>query len=444
MIGTEINYNMNILVIGSGAREHAIIKSLVRASKDIKIFCLASNFNPGIINLSTKLTITNINDSYAITNYAKENTIDLAIIGSENPLAIGVADALWDIDVKVVGPRKNLARIETSKSFARDLFTEYNISSYPKYKTFSSLEGVKEFLTDLGENYVIKYDGLIGGKGVKVSGDHLYSHDEAINYCKELISIGGVFLLEEKLIGQEFSLMSFCDGETLKHMPAVQDHKRAYEGDTGPNTGGMGSYSDVDHSLPFLTKQDIEQAHQINVATAKALKDKFGYGYKGILYGGFITTANGVKLIEYNARFGDPEALNVLSILKSDFIEICNGIVDGRLDQVDVQFENKATVCKYAVPEGYPDNPVKGESIDLSRIKNHDGLFYASMNAHEGRLVEAGSRTIAVVGIADSISIAEQIAETEISAVGGPVFHRSDIGTDASVKERVTQMELLR
>ena len=157
-----------------------------------------------------------------------------------------------------------------------------------------------------------------------------------------------------------------------------------------------------------------------------------------------MATADGVKLIEYNARFGDPEAMNVLSILESDFIEICTGIADGGLNQVDVQFKNKATVCKYAVPEGYPDNPVKGEPVDLSNIINPDSLFYASVNVQNGKLIESGSRTIAVVGIADSISSAEQIAEKEVSAIGGPLFHRADIGTDALVQKRIDQMKLLR
>ena len=351
---------MNILVVGSGAREHAIVRAVERSPKDKEIFCLGSNINPGIAELCVDLTVANINDTHTITSYAEKRAIDLAIIGPENPLAVGAADVLWDSGVKVVGPRKDLAQIETSKAFTRDLLTEYNISGCPKYKTFTSLSGVAEFLDELGESFVVKYDGLAGGKGVKVSGDHLHSHNDAKIYCEELVEKGGVFVLEEKLIGQEFSLMSFCDGETLKHMPAVQDHKRAYEGDTGPNTGGMGTYSDGDHSLPFLTKHDVNQAHEINTATAKALKNKFGDGYRGVLYGGFITTADGVKLIEYNARFGDPEAINVLSLLESDFIEICNGITDGRLNRVDVRFKNKATVCKYAVPEGYPDDPVKG------------------------------------------------------------------------------------
>ena len=435
---------MNILVIGSGAREHAIVRAVEQSPKNKKIFCLGSNVNPGIAELCSDFTVANINHTQTITDYAEKKAADLAIIGPENPLAIGVADALWDVGVKVVGPMKDLAQIETSKAFARDLLTDYNIPGNPKYKTFSSLGGVTEFLNELGENYVVKFDGLAGGKGVKVSGDHLHSHDDAKVYCQELVEKGGIFVIEEKLIGQEFSLMSFCDGVTLKHMPAVQDHKRAYDGDTGPNTGGMGTYSDGDHSLPFLTKNDINQAHEINIATAKALKNKFGYGYKGVLYGGFIATADGVKLIEYNARFGDPEAMNVLSLLESDFIEICNGITDCRLNQVNVHFKNKATVCKYAVPEGYPDNPVKGEAIDLSNIDNPDTLFYASVDIHNGQLIEAGSRTVAVVGIAETISAAEQIAEKEVSAVGGPLFHRADIGTDALVQKRVDQMKLLR
>jgi len=232
---------MNILVIGSGAREHAIVRAVEQSPKNKKIFCLGSNVNPGIAELCSDFTVANINHTQTITDYAEKKAADLAIIGPENPLAIGVADALWDVGVKVVGPIKDLAQIETSKAFARDLLTDYNIPGNPKYKTFSSLGGVTEFLNELGENYVVKFDGLAGGKGVKVSGDHLHSHDDAKVYCQELVEKGGIFVIEEKLIGQEFSLMSFCDGETLKHMPAVQDHKRAYDGDTGPNTGGMGT-----------------------------------------------------------------------------------------------------------------------------------------------------------------------------------------------------------
>ena len=226
-------------------------------------------------------------------------------------------------------------------------------------------------------------------------------------------------------------------------MPVVQDHKRVYEGDRGPNTGGMGTYSDVNHGLPFLSNDNISDAKTINTATAKAIKAKFGEGYKGVLYGGFMATASGVKLIEYNARLGDPEAMNVLSLLESDFIDICLAIADGTLGQVDVRFANKATVCKYAVPEGYPGNPVKGRGIDVSGVSNQDGLFYASVDIKEGQLVESGSRTIAVVGVADTIAEAESIAEKEISTVKGPLFHRTDIGTDDLLQKRINHMNEL-
>ncbi|HIA23835.1 MAG TPA: phosphoribosylamine--glycine ligase [Candidatus Marinimicrobia bacterium] len=433
-----------ILVIGSGAREHAIVRALDRSPQDKALYCLASNINPGIADLCNEFIVDNINHPEIATNYAKEVGAGLAIIGPENPLSNGVADALWEAGVKVVGPKKDLAQIETSKGFTRDLLEEYNIPGGPKYQTFNSMYRVSEFLNDLGENYVVKYDGLAGGKGVKVAGDHLHSHDEAFEYCQELMDAGSKFVIEEKFIGQEFSLMSFCDGEHLQHMPAVQDHKRAYEGDTGPNTGGMGTYSDANHGLPFLTDDDITQAHEINIATAKALKGKCGEGYKGILYGGFMATANGVKLIEYNARFGDPEAMNVLSLLDSDFIEICNGVVDGNIDQVNVRFNNKATVCKYAVPEGYPDSPVRGQPVDISNIENPDALFYASVDIQNGQLVETGSRTVAVVGVGDTISEAERDAEKEVSSITGPLFHRADVGTNALIQKRVDHMNSLR
>ena len=431
---------MNVLLVGSGAREHAIARALNNSPQEKNIFCLGSNMNPGIAELCTEIKIDDINDPKLVSRYALKIGAALAIVGPENPLAVGVADALWSIGIKVVGPKKNLAQIESSKSFARDLLTEYSIPGCPEYRTFSSMDGVLSYLQALDENYVVKYDGLAGGKGVKVAGDHLHSHNEAKEYCQSLVDRGGKFIIEEKLIGQEFSLMSFSDGTDLKHMPAVQDHKRAYEGDTGPNTGGMGTYSDANHSLPFLKEEDIETAHNINVATANALKDKFGEGYKGVLYGGFIATASGVKLIEYNARLGDPEAMNVLPLLDSCFIDICNGIVDGNLSSVDVQFKAKATVCKYAVPKGYPDKPIRGVPIEISGVQNPEQLFYASVDVKDGQFILAGSRAVAAVGIADNISSAEEIAEKNISAIKGPLFHRTDIGTNKLIQNKLDHM----
>ena len=435
---------VKILVIGSGAREHAIIRSLNKSKKEKKIFCLANNNNPGISDICKEIKIIDINDAQLIKDYSIKHNINIAIIGPENPLAYGVADSLWDAGIGVIGPKKNLAQIETSKSFTRNLLREYKIPGCPKFKTFTNMEGVKDFLSILGENYVVKYDGLAGGKGVKVAGDHLHSHEEALSYCRELIESGGYFVIERKLIGEEFSLMSFCDGENLVHMPAVQDHKRAYENDTGPNTGGMGTYSDSDHSLPFLEKNHIESAQKINEKTAKALKHKFGEGYKGILYGGFIATNAGVQLIEYNARFGDPEAMNVLSILDSDLIEICEAIISESLNNTKIIFKNLATVCKYAVPDGYPDDPIKGHQIDVSKVKNKNMLFYASVENKNDNLIQIGSRAIAIVGHGETIWEAEEIAEKDILKVKGPLFHRKDIGTTELIQKKINHMSSLK
>ena len=435
---------LKILVIGSGAREHAIVRALNRSPKKKEIYCLATNLNPGISEVCTDLIVCDINDPVFVKNFAQDHKFDFAIIGPENPLANGIADILSDIKIGTIGPKKELAQIETSKSFTRNLLAEYKIPGSPKFKMFKTMDGVEAFLMSLGENYVVKYDGLAGGKGVKVAGDHLHSHEEAKSYCKELIANGGNFVIEKKLIGQEFSLMSFCDGTSLSHMPAVQDHKRAYEGDIGPNTGGMGTYSDSDHSLPFLENSHIRSAQRINEKTATALKNKFGEGYKGILYGGFIATADGVQLIEYNARFGDPEAMNVLSILETDLIEICEAIIKEELDKINISFSNLATVCKYAVPDGYPDDPVKNKQIDISSVKDQAKLFHASVELKGSDLFEAGSRTVAVVGIGETIWEAEEIAEKEISNVKGPLFHRKDIGTTELIQKKINHMSSLQ
>lgn len=435
---------MNILLIGSGAREHAVARALKKSKNPNNIFCLASSNNPGIKTLCAIYEVGKISDPMAAVQYAQKNKINWAFIGPEAPLETGVVDALLELGIPSVGPTKQLAQLETSKSFTRDLLTQYHIPACPGYRFFNSMDGVKNFIESLGGNYVIKADGLMGGKGVKVSGDHLASIAEGIAWCQELIKAGKNFLIEEKLIGQEFSLMSFCDGEHLAHMPAVQDHKRAFSGDRGPNTGGMGTYSDANHGLPFLTTEDIAAAKKINEATAKALKNKFNQGYKGILYGGFMATKEGVKLIEYNARLGDPETMNVLPILESDFIDLCQSIINGDLSEEKVIFSHLATVCKYAVPTGYPDNPVKNQPIDISKVNDKDHLYLASVDQTENALLETGSRAVAVVGIASTISEAEKIAESEIQKITGPLFHREDIGTAELINKRFEMMKNLR
>ncbi len=453
---------MNILLIGSGAREHAVARAIKRSPQNPTLFCFGSSNNPGIKKLCDGYGVGKIADPVAVLNFAKANKVKLAFVGPEAPLAAGVSDALWDAGIPCVGPKQKHAQLESSKGFTRDLQIEYNIPGAPKFKRFESLSGAKEFLHELGEDgYVIKADGLAGGKGVKVAGDHLHNFDEALAYCQELVDAKNAYVIEEKFVGQEFSLMSFCDGAHLAHIPAVQDHKRAFDGDLGPNTGGMGSYSDANHLLPFLTEADVYAARIINQATADALRAKFGDGYKGILYGGFMITKNGVhpvkspegrppaaefnrvKLIEYNARLADPESINILAILTSDFVALCQAIISGNLTQDHACFADKATVCKYTVPEGYPDNPVKNQKINISGVQNQNQLYLASVDERADGLYEIGSRTAAVVGIANTIYEAEQIAEAEINRIKGPLFHRKDIGTKELIEKRVEMMKKL-
>jgi phosphoribosylamine--glycine ligase len=436
---------MNILVIGSGAREHAITKALSRSPQVPRLYCYGQALNPGISQLTDEYCVGILNCSRVLSK-AKKWAVDLAIIGPEAPLEQGLADVLWEAGIAVIGPKKILAQIETSKEFARDLMQKYHIAGFPRYQKFANLDQVESFLESLGEgNYVIKANGLMGGKGVKVSGEHLHSLDEAKAFCQELLNQQQTFIIEEKLIGQEFSFMCFADGERLIPMPLVQDHKRAFEGDKGPNTGGMGSYSDINHSLPFLLPHEVEAAFAINNAVFYALSSECNEKYIGILYGSFIATKKGIYVIEFNARFGDPESLNVLSILESDFVSLCQAMVSGNLTADKVQFSKRATVCKYAVPEGYPEAPKNGFVVDFSKVKHQENLYLSSVNQIQEQLLALGSRTLAYVSSSsDSIFAAQKQAEEEISLIEGPLVHRQDIGTEKLIQQYVNQMLRLR
>lgn len=435
---------VRVLIIGSGGREHAIAKACIRSRHNVELYCIGSSQNPGIYSLCKEYRAGSLTACEDIVQTALAWQIDFAIIGPETALEAGVANALESVSISCIGPKRELAKIETSKSYARDLLCSSSVPGIPRFHVFRTIEGVSELLTSMQEGFVIKADGLMSGKGVKVSGDHLPDISSALCYCEELIADNSPFVIEEKLSGVEFSLMSFTDGRTLAHMPVVQDYKRSYSGDRGPNTGGMGSISDANHSLPFLTEDDIMHARLINEASLKVLCGKVGERYIGILYGGFMATKNGVKLIEFNARFGDPESINVLGILETDFIDICQHLIEGTLAQLPVHFERIATVCKYAVPQGYPDHPVQGEKINVSGLPVGADVYFAGVDQRDDSIYETGSRTIAVLGKATTIPEASAIAETTISMISGPIFHREDIGTRELIDSRIATMQEIR
>ncbi len=432
---------MKILLIGNGAREHVIAETLKKNSNAQIYSCLKSK-NPGIISLSKSFEIGNYSDLNKIKEYAKKISPDFAFIGPEDPLGCGVVDLLNELKVPAVGPTKNLARLETSKSFTRLLLKKYKINGNPKFEIFnkSNIQNAKRFIDGL-ENCVIKPDGLTAGKGVKVQGDHFETKQEALAYCNEVLQAHPQVVVEEKMEGEEFSLQCLTDGKTVIGTPPVQDHKRAFADDKGPNTGGMGSYSCENHLLPFLDKNDVEEGLEITKQVAEALRKETGEYYKGIMYAGLIKTKDGIKLVEYNARFGDPEAMNVLPLLETYFTEVCGAIINQTLNKIKIKFQNKATVCKYVVPKGYPDNPIKNQKVEIGKIPKNARIYYASVDQKEDGLYLTSSRGIGCVGIADNLEQAEKIAEEAAGSIKGNVFHREDIGTRRLIEKRVRHME---
>ncbi|MDD5103700.1 MAG: phosphoribosylamine--glycine ligase [Candidatus Peribacteraceae bacterium] len=440
---------MKILLVASGAREHAIADALARSPQKPEIISVCTTNNPGLKRLSTELHVGNILDFPWVMEIAQKAKPDLAIVGPDDPIGNGLADVLEDAGIPAMAPKKSLARIESSKSFARDLLRNTVPDSVPQYRVFTSYEPkeLNKFIAqDLKGNYVVKYDALRGGKGVKVSGEHLATIEEGMQYAKDCIEEGGRVVIEEKLVGVEFSLLSFVSGTQVVDMPAIQDHKRAYAGDTGPNTGGMGTYTDSDHSLPFLTREDLARAKEINRLTAQALLTACGEPYRGILYGGFIAVADGIRVIEFNARFGDPEALNVLPLLSSDLVAICQAITQGTLPEDLVRFDHKATVCKYLAPESYPvSKDQRGAVVTFPPVPKNARLFFGDIAENEqGILHVGGSRTAGIVGIGETLAEAETIAEEFCRQVKGPVRHRADIGTAALIEQRMQTMRALR
>jgi len=434
---------VNVLLIGNGAREHALGEALVRGGATLTAYM--AKMNPGIANLcNNNVKIGNLDNFLDIANFGKKNEVNFAVAGPEAPLAMGLTNALQAHGILTVGPTIECAQLESSKIFTRSLLKKYKIESNINFKNFSDNTGIPEFITEIGlENIVIKPDGLTGGKGVKVWGDHLQSEQDVMDYCNEILENKGRVIIEEKLNGEEFTYICFVDGVNVIGTPIVQDNKRAYNGDKGPNTGGMGSYSMQNHLMPFISSDDVKYANNQMKQVIDAVAEETGTQFKGFLYGQFMKTKKGLKIVEFNIRFGDPEAMNILPLMKSNFVIVCQQILDGNLTG-PLEFEKKATVCKYLVPEGYPVKPTANSEIIIEKeaiAKLGAKLYYASVSEKEGKIYTSTSRAIAVLGIADTLGEAEKIAEKGTTFIHGALFHRTDIGTQEVLERRIKNMD---
>jgi phosphoribosylamine--glycine ligase len=430
-----------VLLVGGGGREHAIARAV---APDCSLYACASNRNPGIAGLAEETRSIDETDAAGIVAFAEAVDATLAVIGPESALAAGVADALDDAGVYAFGPGAEAARIETDKAYQRRFMRDNDIPGCPDFETFDDTDAACAYIDDYDGHLAVKPAGLTGGKGVRVTGDQV-TKAEAKAYLRD--SDYDRVVLEERLVGEEFTVQAFVANGEVRVTPAVQDHKRAYEGDEGPNTGGMGSYSDAGPALPFMNEADYEAAVGVLEATVDALPD-----YEGVLYGQFMLTADGVRVVEFNARFGDPEAMNTLPVMETPFIDVLTAARDG--DSLPtLSFAPRATVCKYAVPAGYPTDPEAGSRIavdedSVARAAEGSGgdalLFYASVDARDDGLYTTTSRAFAVVGVAGTIAAAERIAEDALSAAGDGLRIRHDVGTESLVQRRIDHVADLR
>ena len=424
-----------VLLVGSGGREDAVARELVKGGASL--YSAIKNRNPSIISLSREHIVCDETDFTKIHKFAIEHGVELAFIGPDPVLETELAEKLMSSDIAVASPDRKAARIETSKEFMRDLMTRYSIPGNIPSRVFRSSDEMKNFLIKNGKEYAVKPIGLTGGKGVKVMGDQIRNLEEAVEYGSSIIARDGRVLLEERVMGEEFSLQVFTDGTHVKPMPVVQDFKRAYENDTGPNTGGMGSISGPD-GLPFIRKTSVEKALTIITMIIDALR-KDGSAFKGVLYGQFMDTENGPVVIEINSRFADPESMNVLSLIRSNLCDIFHGIAQGNLHK-NVEFEKKATVLKYIVPRGYGTKPEPGVlSVEGKSLPSNLRLYYAAVSGTLERVEMSTSRSLAMVGIADTIPEASDIVEENLHLVKGNFYVRHDIGSREMMERKTSR-----
>ena len=407
-----------VLVIGSGGREHAIVKSLLKSPNVEKVYCAPGN--AGIAEDAECVNLK-VDDIEGIVNFAQRNKIDLTVIGPEAALVAGLSDALGSCGLQVFGPTKEAARIESSKEFAKNLMEKYNIPT-AKYKPFNDYNEAIDYVRKGTFPTVIKYDGLAAGKGVVVANDFKEAEEALSDMLLRQKYGNGNVIIEEYLEGPEFSFMCFVSGEKVYPLELAQDHKRAFDGDKGPNTGGMGAYSPV----PFITPEDYEKAlTKIMVPTAKALVDE-GVPFCGVLYGGLMLTDEGPKVIEFNARFGDPETEVVLPRLESDLYDFITAVIN-KEDYLP-QWSRNAVIGVVLASKGYPGAYEKG--AEIKGLDNVNGeVFHMGTKMKDGKYHVDGGRVLMVTAHGEDLPEANLNVRKEIAVIECPaLFHRTDIG----------------
>lgn len=412
---------MNILVIGSGGREHALYWKLSESPQTEQIYAIPGN--PGM-GASAAIAL---DDHAAILRFVKEHEIGLVVVGPEVPLMNGLVDELEAAGIRAFGPRANAAEIEGSKSFAKDLMKKYGIPT-ARYEVFTAAEPARAYIRQEGAPIVVKADGLAAGKGVIVAMTEQEALDavDAIMEDNAFGDAGARVVIEEFMEGEEASLLAFTDGTTIRPMISAQDHKRAYDGDRGPNTGGMGTYAPAPVMTPEMTERAVEEILKPTIAAMA----KEGRVYRGCLYLGLMVTADGPKVVEFNARFGDPETQVVLPLLDSDLVAIMCACADGTLADVPIRWKDGAAVCVVLASGGYPGHYEKGQEIHgLADAEAMDALvFHAGTAMKDGKLVTNGGRVLGVVGRGADISSAVDAAYAAATKISfKDAYYRKDI-----------------
>lgn len=418
---------MKVLVVGGGGREHALVWKLLQSPKVEKIFCAPGN--AGIASMATCVDIK-ADDVTSLLNFARQENIDLTVVGPEGPLTAGIVDSFSEAGLKIFGPSAKAAAIEGSKVLAKEIMLKYNIPT-AQYASFSNPEEAIAYIEKHGAPCVVKADGLAAGKGVIVAS----SQAEAIESVKTIMterafgSSGDNVVIEECLVGEEVSILAFTDGETVIPMLPAQDHKQIFDGDRGPNTGGMGAYAPAPVCTPEVYRVAVED---VLIPMVKAMAAE-GRPYKGVLYAGLMVTPDGPKVLEFNARFGDPEAQPVLMMLKSDLVDIMLAVISGSLKDTPITWKKGASVCVVLASAGYPGNYKKGDKISgLDQTPEDIQVFHAGTELRDEQIVTAGGRVLGVTAtgrdIPDAINRAYEGVE-KIHFDG--MQYRRDIGQKA-------------